>query len=258
MSATVNSLMAPITTTNTIAASTSSAEAELHIVGEVTGATNFKGHSFIISYEIVTGTQWKHLEGTEKGTSHVMENTPFSNDGLLGSSSGGGGGEFAWSLPIDVHYRLSSVQGWPKISVQVWSVDEYGRKDLAGYGVAFLPMPGQSTSSNISSSQTSYNGTAGTTRSAAGTASNGRGGLHKIVIETWKPTYSHGNFATRIYQQVRQMVMGGNPVLRDDSLVYNNDQRYKLHTMSSGHVNLHVSVMMRNARAVGLSTSIVN
>lgn len=236
-------------------------EAELHVVGEISGASNFSGHSFLISYEIVAGTQWKHVEGAERGTSHVMENSPFSTIGLLGSSSGGGGGEFAWSLPIDVHYRLSSVQGWPKISVQVWSVDEYGRKDLAGYGVAFLPMPGQSVANNICSSQSSYNGTVGHISSSdngAGNSTTGRGGgRHKITIETWKPTPSHGNFASRVYSQVRQMVMGGNPVLRDDSLVYNNDQRYKLHTMSSGHVHANVSVMMRNARAVGLSTSVV-
>jgi B9 domain-containing protein 2 len=85
----------------------------------------------------------------------------------------------------------------------------------------------------------------------------GGGGIHRITIETWKPTSAHGNFGKRVYSQIRQLFMGGNPVLRDDSLVYNNDQRYKLHTMSSGHVTVNLSVMMRNARSVGLSTSVV-
>lgn len=230
--------------------SSSNNEAELHIVGEITGASNFSGHSFLISYEIVTGTQWKHIEGADKGTSHVMENSQFNSHGLIGSN----GGEFAWSLPLDVHYRLTSVQGWPKISVQVWSVDEYGRKDLAGYGVAFLPMPGAQGGNNSTfDSHTTFNGTVGGPKNVGGAAR----GPHKITIETWKPTYSTGGLAARAYQQIRQMVMGGNPVLRDDSLVYNNDQRYKLHTMTSGHVQLSMVVMMRNARAVGLSTSTV-
>ncbi len=209
----------------------SNAEAEIHIVGEITGGSSFDGHSFLITYEVVAGSQWTLIEGADRGTSHVMQNSPNK--------------EIAWSFPIDLHYRLCSVQGWPKISVQVWAVDEYGRKDVAGYGVAYLPMPGGGNNAALDgASSNQHNGGTG--------AAPGFGTAQVVHIDTWKPTYSHGSGFANLMQQIRQAVMGGNPVLRDDSVVYNNDMRYKLHTMSSGRVTMHFTVMMRNARLVGL------
>jgi B9 domain-containing protein 2 len=179
--------------------------AELHIVGEISGGHSFNGQSFFCVYEIVTGVQWSHVEGRVQGSTHIMEN---SYDGI------------SWNLPIDVHYCFQSIQGWPKISLQVWSLDGFGRKDLAGYGTCFVPMPSAEE--------------------------------QEIDIPTWKPSYWYPNGLVRLYQQVRQMVMGGNPVLRDDSLVHTNDARFKLHTVAGGNVTLKLTVISRRTAALGL------
>lgn len=181
--------------------------AELHVLGEIEGGTSFKGKSFFCSYEIIVGSQWMLVEGTSTGSSHVMRHAP---DGII------------WSFPIDCHFTFTSAQGWPRIALHVWEVDAYGRKDLAGYGVGFVPMP------------------------------NGDHSPQTVVVSTWKPTYWSSWLPVRMFQQLRQNVMGGNPVLRDDSLVHSNDARYKLYTISGGDVTLKLTVVTKNAAIVGL------
>ena len=50
----------------------------------------------------------------------------------------------AWNHPIDVHFASASMLGWPRIILQVWKLDEYGRTILSGYGFAHFPTsPGE-------------------------------------------------------------------------------------------------------------------
>ena len=185
----------------------SAPEAELFVCGSIVGATGFADNkSFYVSFETVVGNQWRAVSGTTAGTSHVMQAT---HEGV------------AWSTPIDVHYAFQSVQGWPKLSMRVWSVDGYGRKDLEGYGVGFVPMPTKLDEAEIS-------------------------------VATWKPAFYSTSFVSRALTGLRQAVMGGNPVLRDDSLVHNNDSRYKLYTTSGGVVTVRLSVIVRNAEDAGI------
>lgn len=182
-------------------------EAELFITGEISRGSNFPGYSMYCSYEIIVGNQWKAISGTTSGNTHVME---WGLDGTV-----------SWSTPIDAHFAFQSVQGWPKISLRVWSLDYYDRKDLVGYGVGFIPMP--TKQSDVT-----------------------------VTVETWKPTFYKDSAASRIYNQMRQFFMGGNPVLSDDSLIHNNDGRKMIYTTSGGTVDVTLSVMTRNAEAVGL------
>ena len=40
---------------------------------------------------------------------------------------------------LSVFYFSSGLQGWPKLSVEVWSQDWAGRHQLAGYGFCHVP-----------------------------------------------------------------------------------------------------------------------
>ena len=35
-----------------------------------------------------------------------------------------------WSHPIDVHYTLKGIDGWPRLKLEVWGVDGFGRNEL--------------------------------------------------------------------------------------------------------------------------------
>lgn len=178
---------------------------ELHVIGEIVGGRDFGGHSFFCVYDIVAGSAWTVVEGRDSGSTHIMK---VGDDGIH------------WAHPLDVHFSFTSLQGWPKISVQVWQIDAYGRKDLAGYGMAYFPMPGAAD--------------------------------EEIEIATWKPTFWHPSFLVRIWQNFRLFVMGGNPVLRDNALIHSNEERFKLHTIGGGIVTLRLNVLSRGLRQAGI------
>lgn len=46
--------------------------------------------------------------------------------------------------PIDIHLTTQTIQGWPKIHLEIWHHDAYNRQEIYGYGTVFLPTcPGQ-------------------------------------------------------------------------------------------------------------------
>ncbi|EAN98678.1 B9 domain-containing protein 2 [Trypanosoma cruzi] len=183
--------------------------AELHVIGDLMSGENFGRRSYFCIFEIVTGEHWSVVEGRTSGCTHIMQS--------------GGDGSVLWCFPLDVHFTTNSIEGWPKISLQVWSIDQYGRKDLEGYGVAFVPPPSMEE--------------------------------QEVVVETWKPCYWSPSFFTRIYEALRLVVLGGNPVLRDKALIHTNDERFKLQTKSGGTVCLQLNVISRGMQRLGIRYS---
>ena len=47
-----------------------------------------------------------------------------------------------WAHPIDVHYTLKGIEGWPRLKLEVWGVDSFGRNELGA------PRPTRSTRAN--------------------------------------------------------------------------------------------------------------
>ena len=104
--------------------------------------------------------------------------------------------------------------GWPKLHLQVWHQDNYGRNEIYGYGFCHIP-----TSP----------------------------GFHEIVCPTWCPTGTADD-------QVKRMFIGGGPQLRNPDLIYSGADRYHLKTMAMGNVHIHVGVMLRNFDKYGIES----
>lgn len=181
--------------------------AELHIIGDISSGLDFGGGRFFCGFEIIGGSGWNAVEGTTSGCTHIMSSSSEDD-------------EIPWNFPIDAHFSFTNVQGWPKLSVQVWKLDEYGRKDIAGYGMAYLPMPAS--------------------------------GEQKVEILTWKPLYWSPNFFSRLTEYLRNLLMGASPVLRDNALIHRNDERFKLHTIGAGKVIVSFRLLCRGMRKIGL------
>lgn len=64
--------------------------AELHVVGEILGASGFDDRGLFCKWGVVSGRMWELLEGLDKGQTHV----DFPSEGDL----------VVWSHPIDIHY----------------------------------------------------------------------------------------------------------------------------------------------------------
>ncbi|EHB02537.1 B9 domain-containing protein 2 [Heterocephalus glaber] len=101
------------------------AMAEVHVIGQIIGATGFSESSLFCKWGIHTGAAWKLLSGVREGQTQV--DTPQVGDMAY------------WSHPIDLHFATKGLQGWPRLHLQVWSQDSFGRCQLEGYGFCHVP-----------------------------------------------------------------------------------------------------------------------
>ncbi|XP_066559844.1 B9 domain-containing protein 2 [Amia ocellicauda] len=99
--------------------------AELHVIGQIVGASGFPQSSLFCKWGVHTGGAWRLLSGLREGQTQV--DSPQTGDTAY------------WSHPIDLHYTTKGLQGWPKLHLQVWSEDWLGRCQLCGYGFLHLP-----------------------------------------------------------------------------------------------------------------------
>ncbi|XP_035222690.1 B9 domain-containing protein 2-like [Stegodyphus dumicola] len=81
---------------------------EVHIIGQITGASEFKQNKLFCKWGIHTGTNWKVIEGFKEGQTQ-MDN-PLDNETCY------------WSHPVDVHYATKGIQG-ETIGIAINSAD---------------------------------------------------------------------------------------------------------------------------------------
>jgi B9 domain-containing protein 2 len=147
------------------------------------------------------GTNWRVLEGTVEGQTQV-DHPQDSNVAK-------------WGHPIDIHLATKGLQGWPKLHVQVWHEDFYGRHEIYGYGVCHVP----------------------TTP-----------GMHEIECVCWKPV---GSFL----DQMKSFFLGGGPELLSVDLIHSSEKRQRLRTESTGNVCIKIGVILRNFDKFGVEVT---
>ncbi|XP_069677121.1 B9 domain-containing protein 2-like isoform X1 [Periplaneta americana] len=172
--------------------------AEVHIIGQIIGASKFPNQSLFCKWGIHAGGGWKVISGLKEGQTHVdnPEYEVFSY----------------WCHPIDIHFATKGIQGWPKLHLQVYHQDQFGRSEIYGYGFCHVP-----------------------------TAS----GNHILDCVTWRPVGS-------LQDQFVQYFLGGGPQLKNPDLVYSGNDRYRLQTETMGTVHLELGVILRNFDKYGI------
>ena len=164
--------------------------ADAYFIGRIIGCSGFHEGAFC-RWWIVSGPQWKLMNGLDRG--QTQTDSPSDSSGNC-----------VWAHPLDVYYEFSGIQGWPKISFEVWEHDSLGRNFLGGYGFCALPMsPGN----------------------------------HNIEVQLWRPV---GN----MLEDLTASVLGGSPHLRDQSLVHAPNDRFRLKSEAAGIVHLNISVIL--------------
>ncbi|XP_029908309.1 B9 domain-containing protein 2 [Myripristis murdjan] len=172
--------------------------AELHVIGQIVGASGFPQSSLFCKWGVHTGGAWRLLSGLKEGQTQV--DLPQTGDMAY------------WSHPIDLHYSTKGLQGWPKLHLQVWHQDSFGRCQLYGYGYCHIPSsPGH----------------------------------HHVRCVTWRPLGSW-------QEQLAQIFVGGGPQLRTPDLIYSGADRYRLHTEAMGTVELELGIIMRHFDKYGV------
>jgi len=90
----------------------------VHFIGEIVGALGFEGKNIFAKWNIVADTEkWTPVRGDTHGRTWLAERSDSA--------------EFAsWNHPIDTTYTTSSLMGWPKLYVEVYSSDSFELVDL--------------------------------------------------------------------------------------------------------------------------------
>ncbi|KAJ3415805.1 B9 domain-containing protein 2 [Chytridiales sp. JEL 0842] len=118
-----------------------------------------------------------------------------------------------WSHPVDVHYTTKSIAGWPKLVLQVYHQDMFGRNELYGYGFMHIPTtPGN----------------------------------HVVECVTWRPSGT-------MMDQIWAYFLGATPQLKSLDLVHNPTDRFRLQTMAMGKVHVELNIVVRNFEKYGVS-----
>lgn len=99
--------------------------AEVHVFGQLIGATGFADHNLSCKWTLHCSSNWKVVEGLVEGQTQL--DNPQTEDITY------------WCHPIDIHLLVTGIQGWPKIEFEVWKQDFYGRNTLTSYGFVHVP-----------------------------------------------------------------------------------------------------------------------
>lgn len=180
---------------------------EVHFVGQITGGTGLiadLSEGATCRWKVDAGKAWELLGGDGLGQTQVAycrhrdsETVPFNH-------------------PIDLHFAQAGLQGWgaPRVSLQVYRVDLYGRKLLQGYGFEHLPMTP---------------------------------GVHRLEVNLWRPSGTPE-------QELDSYILGRTPALVNHEPLYESAwrERCRLVTVAAGKVYVEVMVVTRNADKVGI------
>eukprot|EP01084_Bolivina_argentea_P318942 553213_1 len=174
---------------------------EVHIIGDISHGYQFSSANAFAKFDIHSGDNWDCVAGDQSGQTQVDYPKMFSN-------------KYVWNHPIDLHYFIKSIQGWPKIVFQVGSVDEYGGKQVFGYGVCHIP-----TSS----------------------------GTHEIECPIWRVVGSTFQEACAFFLDIK-------PQLRDTKLIIETakDDRKKICTLGVGSIKIKIQILLRNFKKFNL------
>eukprot|EP00792_Barthelona_sp_PAP020_P012567 TRINITY_DN7288_c0_g1_i1.p1 TRINITY_DN7288_c0_g1~~TRINITY_DN7288_c0_g1_i1.p1 ORF type:complete len:188 (+),score=41.04 TRINITY_DN7288_c0_g1_i1:27-566(+) len=175
---------------------------EVHFLGRILNCFGFEGSGFWARYSIHMGEQWQCISGVIQGQTHI--DFPIVGNNAI------------WSHPIDWHFSTSSLKGWPRIFIQVFQRDIYGRDDLCGYGVSFLPS---------------------------------EPGNYELEIQCWQPVGT-------LSQRIQAFFVGGAPQLEDDSFAFTDSSRFQLESQTTGIVHIDINMIARNFRPQGVQLSL--
>nr|CDJ90592.1 B9 domain containing protein [Haemonchus contortus] len=110
--------------------------AEVYVSGQIESADGFGDNRLCCRWTLQTGGGWRVVEGAVEGQTQTDLPSVFD--------------EAYFAHPIDLHLATKTIQGWPRIQLQVWHHDIYGRQELVGYGSLFLPStPGEHEVSSL-------------------------------------------------------------------------------------------------------------
>lgn len=186
--------------------------AEVYVVGQICSANNFRDPNLFIRWNFqageclirfmekvikggkYSGSLWKAIEGETEGqtvtNSNLEEKSIFEH-------------------PIDLHFAIRGIAGWPKLSIEVLSVNSLKQFYPVGVGFQYLPnTPGN----------------------------------HRVKISLWRIT------SCSLLDSIKEKFFTGGFTIVKKDLINSGTERYKLSTISSGYVEVELALVFKDFR----------
>ncbi|XP_011497165.1 PREDICTED: tectonic-3-like [Ceratosolen solmsi marchali] len=100
--------------------------AELHLIGTIASARDFRQSRLFSKWSFSTGNGWKIINGCSEGQTQECCD-PYSNEPV-------------WDHPVDLHFTTKTLQGSPKALLQVFCRDDFNKILFVSYGVCSIPL----------------------------------------------------------------------------------------------------------------------
>ncbi|ESS30498.1 B9 domain-containing protein [Toxoplasma gondii VEG] len=105
-----------------------STEAEIHFIGELEAGYGFRtSDGLFCEFSFEAGNHWLGL--CKAADRRHQTQTAYGSVGDV----------YLWNHPIDLHYAVSSVVGWPRCRISVWKLTNLGTVENVAYGTVSLP-----------------------------------------------------------------------------------------------------------------------
>lgn len=115
-------------------------EPELHIIGTIESATNISYPNCFLYYKLITGNNWLCVGGDHTGQTHI--DYPYTNPlrTLLSTLTHTQlSHQYIFNHTLDIHYYTNSLQGWPKLFCELYTLDGNNQHHVIGYGFIYIP-----------------------------------------------------------------------------------------------------------------------
>ncbi|KAL4467988.1 hypothetical protein ABPG72_015858 [Tetrahymena utriculariae] len=185
--------------------------AQAFFIGQIVGGINFSSDEGLFCELVLdVGPQWNMIRGAQQRNENsqndfksIQTQTAYAEENQM----------FIWSHPLDLEFKVGSVNGWPKGILKIWRLDNTNKIDIISYGVINFPR---------------------------------QDGFHRLEVDTWSPIgdWSYQNF---------QFYLGTQPRLANLDLTKYSDKRHEMLGVSNGKVIFELEVMLRNFQVVDVT-----
>ena len=168
---------------------------QIYIMGRILNACGFDSEELYLKYNIIFGPNFNVVNGETSG--ETFQAIAYEEDNI---------NVVNFDQPLSLNLSCRSINGWPKIFVEIWSNDHEGKNCIVGYGTGFIPV---------------------------------KSGFSKMTINCWRPS-------DKTSPSFKETFLNNNNEFNDKSAVYSTIDKFGVCSISTGQVNIELEIIFKD------------
>ena len=168
---------------------------QIYIMGRILNACGFDSEELYLKYNIIFGPNFNVVNGETSG--ETFQSKAYEEDNI---------NVVNFDQPLSLNLSCRSINGWPKIFVEVWSNDHEGKNCIVGYGTGFIPV---------------------------------KSGFSKMTINCWRPSDNTS-------PSFKETFLNNNNEFNDKSAVYSTTEKFGVCAISTGQINIELEIIFKD------------